>query len=121
MAADTRNEGAQDRLAIATMVIVHAADREIVATNEVTDLGIDVDVGPLGKQPQSGREMGGARPSFPGQGTGEDRPADRPDILDVREQAQRMMVGHVIGPIAGKRNADLRFPAARPSPREADP
>src|SRR3546814_13846074 len=52
-----RDKGASDAFVIASAVVVHPADTLVETADQSRDLGIDVDVGALGQQPQARKSV----------------------------------------------------------------
>src|SRR3546814_15768091 len=76
----TRDISAGDAVVIALRVVVHAADALVEAADDRRDLGVDVDVGTLGEQPQAGAQMRLVRPGFARQGAGKQPLAERANV-----------------------------------------
>jgi hypothetical protein len=81
---------------ITALVVVHAADAFVEPRDQPCDLGVDIDVGPLGEQIEAGGEMRLVRPFLPRKRAGEQALAERDDLGVGGEEANGKL-GHRSG------------------------
>jgi hypothetical protein len=93
-------EASGDRLVIALSVTVHAADALVVAADDSSQLGIEVDVGAAGKQIGRRREVGFVSPFLAREAAREQAFADMLD-LGVRGEEAGSEFGLRSGPSEG--------------------